>query len=568
MALESLGSSQKKFTERQLVQHCLEADTNTLEAILTHRNVWDSNWAIYNSQFDFRDKAEWQSRNSLPKANMAVRLTRTMMKQSIIKADRFFGFKGLNSDSKAVQKDIEDGLLRIMDQAQFKQKKFEQGLFRGLLENLIIFKVFPTPLAPEDHPIHPLQEYKLVISPVSAYDFRIDTTGRGRFVIHRVRMDLSDFRKLVDRGVYRREALMQVLADFAQKEEDIKRKTREGLVDVGDPPWRKEVELLEYWGDVDDEYGQRVYENVTFTVVNEAALARFPVKNPYRHGKPPFVWGPIIEKVGAVYAEGFLDSANRISRMMNEVLNMTLDSNLAASVKAYEINLDYIHNPSELKSGLYPGKAVKVRGVPPGGSAIRDFSLGEVSQSSLAILTMLERAFQDATGVNEFIAGSTSGAEKTATESKIKAGASQSLMQAIGVDIEDNVLEPVVDMVYKIFLQYNPEIFGDRIQTVPADTLKFHYSVRGMSKVLSQIDELNKIFMWIGMVGKTPIAQRVNWNRIGEMSARLINMDPSELLLQDSTEPPEPGEGATQPEADGAEAQLQNLLRMTGGQGG
>lgn len=72
--------------------------------------------------------------------------------------------------------------------------------------------------------------------------------------------------------------------------------------------------------------------------------------------------------------------------MINETLNIILDANLAASVKAFEVNMDYVHNPSALKSGIYPGKTIQTRGVPPGGRAITEMVLGEVHDSSSLVL--------------------------------------------------------------------------------------------------------------------------------------------------------------------------------------
>jgi hypothetical protein len=111
-------------------------------------------------------------------------------------------------------------------------------------------------------------------------------------------------------------------------------------------------------------------------------------------------------------------------------------------------------------------------------------------------------------------------------------------------------------MLYENILQYNPEIFGDRVNQVPVEELRYKFVARGISKILSQMDELQKIFMWVGMVSKTPIGQRINWEKIGEMSVRLINQDPKELLMGQG--PQEVGQGPTPPEQE----QQQQLLQL------
>lgn len=565
MALSELMSgSIDPVDDGMLVQHCLHARDYVKDTIRAKIDRWEENWQVYNNQWNWDDKAEWQSKNYLPKFSQAVRMVKAIMKQSLIKSDDFFEFDGTTDKAKEIERDITLAVKRVLDQSEFKQKHFSKGLFRGLLENLIIYKTWVEPLG-EDERIHENQVYKFPIKAISAFDLFIDPTGRGKFVIHKTKMDLSDYRRMVDRGVYEKDSLPLVNAHFARMEDEFKEKSRMGVSDIKPPPWRKEVELLEYWGDVDNKEGDTVHRNVTFTVVNGVALARKPIPNPFRHKKPPFIWGPIFEKEGSEYHEGFGDHVIGIASMINESLNMVLDSNLAASIKAYEVDLNLLHNPGDAKSGVYPGKVFKTNGVPPGSQAVRDFSLGNVNPMSLNILSSLDREFSNATGVNEFVSGTVGVGEQTATEVKQKAGQSLGFMQAISEDIEDNVLTKLVDMTYQNILQYNPEIFGDRVNQMSVDDLRFKYVVKGMSKILKQTEKMGQLFQWIGMVAKTPIGQKINWDSIAEMSARMIDYEPRQLLLNDQQMSPNVGEQPGGPERANMEAQRQALLQQIQG---
>jgi len=554
VALDNLGKV--TLDEGKLIQHVLESNDFSWDSSRAIREMWDANWATYNNQFDFRDKLPFQSKNFLPKVKMAVRMMVSIIKQSMIKADQFFKFEGLNEDSKEVERDIEDTLMRVMDQARYKQKKFGRTVFLGLLENMMITKIYPKPLA--QPPIHPLQDTEFVVQPVSAYDFRIDPQGRNRYVIHRVKMDLADYKRLARQGTYRIETIKELEEDFQEAEEEVREKIREGQIDVPKQTSRKEVELLEYWGDVDDVHGERILENITMTIVNRKSLARAPMKNPYRHGKPPFVWGPIFEKFGSVYHEGFVDGVLPLARMINENLNLTLDANTASSIKAFEVNLDFVHNPSALKSGIYPGKTIQTRGVPPGSQAIKEIQLGEVSQSAQFIQQFLDREFQNGTGINEFIGGFSTSGSKTATETKVKAGQSQSFTQSIAQNIEDNVLEPSIEMLYSLILQYNPELLGERVAGISADKLQFQFIAKGISEILFQQQDLAELFQWIGMVANTPIAQKLNWDSIGKASARLANQDPKKVFITETQQPPEVDQGLTRPQ----ENENQNIINL------
>lgn len=575
MSLSSVADALKpsKFTDEDLIEHCKKANQNILDTYSTTRRRWDDAHATYNNQFDFSDKAPWQSKNFVPKFQMAVRTTRALMKQSLIKADRFFAFEGLNEKVRDVEKDIEDALYRILDQAEFKQRQFSRAVFLGLLENLMIFKVYPVPLESHEEPIDSKQEFKIKIVPISAYDLRIDPRNRGRMLIHHTKMDLADYRALVKQGVYTKDSLEYVTEDFSKADDELKERLRNNEPDLPRPEFRKEVDLLEYWGDVDDNKGNRIHENVTFTVVNEKALARHPIENPFRHKQPPFIFGPIIERFGSTYHEGFGDGVIGLARMMNEMWNVSIDAASAASADAHEVNLDYVHNPSELKSGIYSGKVIKTRGVPPGASAVTNIQLGRISPENLQVIASLDREFQNGTGVNEFISGMVGVGDKTATEVKQKAGQSIGFMQAVAEEIEDNVLEPLIEMVYSLTLQYNPELFGDRVNSLPIQDLRFLKKAKALSKVLSQVENMQQLFMWINMVAKTPIASKINWDAIAQDSLHYLNLDPRRILISEQIQPPQVGQGPTNPDLEQAQAQEQNLGKVVqlnnalGGQG-
>lgn len=565
-ALDALKDGKiEKLTDEELVNHSVSFREYVETATRLKMDRMQAAWNAYLGIVDFSEKAPWQSKNKLPKFSQAVRISKNTMKQSIIKADDFFAFEGITDDSREVEKDITLGVKRVLEQSKFKEKKFANAVFRGLLENLMIYKTWVEELG-DELPVHPDQEFKFPIQVVSTFDMFIDPTGRRKALIHKIKQDLSDYKRLVNRGVYTKESLEMVMENFERTEEELRERVRMGLQDAPKPTWRKEVELLEYWGDVDDNMGNTVYRNVTYTVVNGVALARKPIDNPFKHKKAPFVWGPIFEIDGSEYHEGFADHVLELANMINETTNMILDSSLAASVKAYEVDMNYVQNPSSLKSGIYPGKVIQVNGVPPGAQAIREFSLGSVDQTSLQVLASLDREFQNATGINEFISGIVGVGDKSATEVRQKSAQSMGFMQAVAEDIEDNSITPLVEMVYSNILQYNPEILGQRVNQLSIQDLKFRFNVKGMSKILRQADELSQIFQWIGMVTKTPVGQQVNWQEIAKMSARLINQDPVKLLLQAANESKEVDQGVPNPQMAQEQGKLQILKQMQGGQ--
>jgi len=546
------------ITEEQLVEFFKETFHEADNARKPIQSKWDDAWNVYNNYYDFSDKAKWQSQNYLPKFKMAVRNAAGILKKSLVQARNFFYIEGENDESKLLEKDIEDAIERVLSQSEFVPS-FNEATIGGLLENLLCFKIFPVPLSDTDRPIHPDQIYKFKIVPTSMFNVWLDPTGRDRYKINRVTLDLADYRALVKKGVYLESSLKYVESDYRNKDQEYREVIRKGQTDVIKPKWRKEVELMEYWGDVDDEFGNRLFSNVTFTVVNRQHLARRPLKNTY--DSDPFVLGPIIKKPFSVYHEGFGDGVIPIAKLMVEIMNQEVDANLYAAIKAFVLHLDYVHNPTDIKSGVYPGKTIKAKGVPPGGKVIEEITLGEASPNGMVMLSALDREFQNGTAITDHVAGLAGAGTKTATEYKGRITQNLSAISSIAEDIEQRVLDHVIERIYDLILQWNPEIFGPKIHQVPKEILKFQFKARGMSQVLQRENEAQKAMMLLSILGKTPLGQRVNWKEIGNKVINAVGWDPAKILLDEQAESPTIGNTPPTPKEAAFEAQKNKVLQ-------
>ena len=545
--LEDLG----KAPPVDLVDYCVQAVTYTEDAIFYKRNFWQANWNEYLGHIDFSDKAEWQSKGHLPKFKQAVRVAKNTLKSAMIKSDDFFKIIGPTDQTKLVAPKVTKAVKDILDQSRFKQKQFPNGVFRALLESLMIYKTWVEPMGDEQK-ISIDQTFKFPVQTVSAFDLFIDPSGRRKFIIHRMKKDLSDYKRLCERGVYRSETLAEIAqTDYENYEDDVRQKVRQNQQDAPKPAWRKEVELLEFWGDVDDEFGNTVHRNCMFTIVDRRWVARSPIDNPFDHKKPPFVFGPIFEIDGTEYPETFGDQVLGICAMIDESYNLAIDAASAEAISAFVLNIDYLHNPGDYTSGIYPGKVVKVKGVPPGTEILKEFQLGHLTQENLLLMSALDREFQNGTGINEFISGLMSSGDKTATEVKQKSIQSIGFLQSLAEDTQDNVLTPLVYMVYRNMLQYNPELFGAEFNQLPIEDVNLLFEVKGMSQILQQMEEFAKITQWVGMFAKTPMMQFIDWKNIAKMGAAMIGQRPEELLLDQpmqmppQQQPPQ-GQGAMQ----------------------
>lgn len=562
MAKKEIKES-KKLDEQTLVQIFKDAYQESDTAYRPQKAIADDAWACYNNQYDFSDKADWQSKNALPKFKTAIRIAHSLLKQSLIQAPKVFTLEGLNEESRIIERDVELAMSQLLEQSEFKQK-ISESLLGGLLESLMCMKIFPSKLSEEDPPIHPEQIYKMIFVPIMvSNDIRIDPRGRDLYKLHRTVLDLPDYEKKVHEGIYSQESLDHVKSDFGKQEEQYRENIRQNKEDAAKPSWRKEVEIWENWFRyLCDAEGNIAYENVTFSVVNQKAIARFPIDFPFAHKKPPFVIAPVVQKAFSVYHESFGEGVLGLVKMMVDLINQIVDSIGFATANAFELNLDYIRNATEMKSGIYPAKIVKTRGVPPGTQVVRPFEVGQFKPEAINFLSYIDREFQNGIGITELIAGLPGMGEKTATEVASKTRQAMGIMRQIAQDIEDNYIAKCISMAYDLALEWNPEIFGNRVYQVPKKKLKFKMEVRGMSGVLERQGEIQAILMFINIVSKTPLAQRLNWKYLGDKLVEANNWRSDDIFLKDQLTPNQPGQTIPAPVDEQDEQGKQNIQNI------
>ena len=577
----------KKIDEKQIVKISLELWQEAYEARKPLEVLWQKVYNLYNNQYDFSKKAEWQSKQYLPKIPNAVRAIVGFLKKALTPTGEWFTVKFLDEKWCEFEPVLKRYILYWLNMNKFNQI-IDEALICGLLSNLIIFKVYWKTTEslegtniPLKGSVSDIKEEKektlkeiileklggdiveaekeflsmyteeLKIAVVDPFDFFIDPSGRYKYVVHRITMDLADLKEVAAKSNYNLEVVKQIEEDFRKYEFEYKEAVRKGMAPVKKLPFRKQVELWEFWGDLFDDYGNILFRNCTWTIANEKYLIRGPVENPFWHKKAPFVWGPIVKRPLSVYHKNFFEDSIGLAFVLTELLNMMIDTNSFATAKAFEIDMDLLYKPEELTTGIYPGKVFKKRSGGANLPLIREISLGQISPQILRIYQEMDREFQNATGTTEFLLGkpATRG-RPTATEVAIKAQQSSAFIEDIASCIEDNVLAPLLKMMAVLILQYQrsfddirfigiQEYIKDKMKILASMTEEekrklidiFNFEVRGISGLINKRQNVEKLLTFVEFLINSPAADYLNFGEILKRLASLLDLDVKDIIL-------------------------------------
>jgi hypothetical protein len=482
---------------------------------------WDEAWRIYNNQYDWSAKADWQAKNFVPKVGMSVEMAASLVRRAILDADDWFRLEGVTESSRVHAPYLEKLLYYYLDRLRFADR-FIEPLKGGFVGSLIVVKPHLAPYTTRGFPTEPGEVYErelvegpaVTVSFPDPYNIWLDPSGRNLFVIEEEVMDLAMAHDLVDMGILDGDAIRKVQEDWVESEKEVRESARrQQSPEAGRPSFRREVKLTHFWGSMPTKEGRWSIRNGHLVVVNDKYLGRGPQENPYVHKQIPYIVGSPFRRPFSVYHKGLVEDVVGLQKAMTELLNLTLDSALFAGIKAFEVDLDQIEDPQQLLNGIYPGKVFTKRGAGAQHRMIQDIEISGVSRETIGLWNLLNVEYQNSTAVTEFISGFAGhGGARTATEVVTKQTQGMGLFSEIGRNLEGTVLEPMLEQMAALVVQYHDDFMDPKVAEILGDDLMVqlmlasaearedifdpqHLRVRasGITSLLNRGEEIQKI---------------------------------------------------------------------------
>lgn len=304
-------------------------------------------------------------------------------------------------------------------------------------------------------------------------DFYIDPTASciedAKFCVHRVFRTLDELYRMQDAGVYKNVEKIEAWVNTPRGETADYVKAQRAAEFGQSPPWsflnssqkgRKEVEVWEYWGQLDlDDSGKT--EPYLVVVAGDTILRK--EKNPYNHGRPPFViLRPSLvpfqfDGVGMGHLIGdFQKAKTSILRQMLDNLSF-INNQMWIVDRNQGVEMESLLNPR-------PGGVVRTDRV----DAVRPVTPQPLQQVSIMALEFIQTQIEQRHGITRYNQGlDARSLNKTATGVSLIMNASQQRIELIGRIFAETGFKPLFKMMVSLNQQFISEGFTIRLFNEP-----------------------------------------------------------------------------------------------------
>lgn len=388
---------------------------------------------------------------------------------------------------------------------------------------------------------------------VNCFDYWVDPNcphPQRANLFRRIRRTKGELLQEIERGLYPHLQPGHVMSASSNGPHTIDDKPKQVQTYMGQDWWPdQEVDLYEYWGDVDT--GACVYKDVVVTLLG-SNVARFE-HNPFWGGRP-FILGTYTPVVDSPYGVGLIEPALGALHELDSITNQRLDN------AELSINGMYTHKPDGVlrTEDVYtePGRVLQVGDhdtLRPLPTPNPNFGV------SYQEAQLLEQDIDKATGTGTFIGvgQGRSGERVTAQEIQATREAGGNRLTAVYTWLEYSAFTPLLNKVWQSLRQFVTEDEVIRvmlntpqgpqyhfIQLGPTD-LSQDYAVkpRGAGHIADKEYELNKRLQFLELVGANPImSEKLNWGEVmKDLAVRFGYDDIERYILQEEPTPQGPG---------------------------
>jgi len=217
-----------------------------------------------------------------------------------------------------------------------------------------------------------------------------------------------------------------------------------------------DIELLEYYGPLLGKDGRVIEENRHFIVATGKTLLK-DRRIGFWDQLPPHVTARFSRSPFKAAGEGIADNAIDQQLLTNDLWSNFIDMMKLASYPPFVVDMNAIHNKEDIEEGLFPNQRIETFGK----SAKEVFSQLQFDTNVGTILfqtlNRLEQQAFSAAGVDVTSANQASRARITASEVNANVDRSDESLLALGRELDENFIVPIIQKVMNITLQFGFE---------------------------------------------------------------------------------------------------------------
>ncbi len=543
----------KEMTDEEIVSFVNARKRESEQAKRPHKEVWEKNWDLYNQQYDFSDKEDWQSQQAPPRVFMMVEKASQTLVQGLLLPREWFQIEAFDENDQAKIDFVKRTLVYWLNNTNVDFiKKFEEVIKVGLLSQLLIFKIGWTVVKEQD--VRPEGVFMIErgvpdIQLVDPFNIFLDTSGKNRWVIEQSNIPLPDYASVAKQNEYIK---VEKVNAFGRTDEKVEEKQRRGEYNTPETGLG-DVILDDYWGDIWDDEGEIRYKNIQATILNEKDVVLKPRANPYWHNENPFVIAGLINVPFSVYHKSIIGVCSGIIEMLTDILNLMYDGFLFSILKMYIADLDSLADPDEIDAGIFPGKIwTRQSGSNPQANPVTELYGGQINPQIFSMYQLVDREGQLGSGITDSMQGvGRMRGRVSALETAQKAAETNQLFSGISRSLENSFLSKMLRKLYLVILQFQKDypdmdyaktVFADVeearkfLSISPEERYKelagnFKFTVQGLTNLMAKKEDIEKATFVLKLFTKIPtIADKMNWNGIVRRLIEAIGWDAFEVL--------------------------------------
>ncbi len=385
--------------------------------------------------------------------------------------------------------------------------------------------------------------------PISIFDFFINPSAtsiqKAEGVIKRSYWKIQDLKR------YQRLKLIDGV-EWIEGKSDIDEETRYRFEpDVDARNDFNEIEVLEYWGWLDEETLQRAgYQYDTedggaevFAIVAKGVTLKLG-PNPYATQKRPFVVGYYEKVPNQFYGIGITEMAQGPQRALDATVRARMDNRALSNNLVFGMNHRKLTPGQDLK--LYPGKIFLVEGDVK--EAIQQFKIQDITEHTHLDAAEYGRYIQEASGISKMVGGfAAKDARQSATESSLLMQQGNIGLKVCAEQMEGSAIIEICRWYYQITSQFTQQtdlfpIMGENNKEIMVSMnvteLIGDYLFRAMGTVTAgKRNSIGKLMEFLGQTANPYDMQLVNRGYLLKRIYELLGFDDGDMVFQQK--PPE-----------------------------
>ena len=420
--------------------------TESENANLDVRFLWDECYRAYRSKIDYSEKEDWQAKMVTGDMTATVKQGVAVIRKALRQPD-WYSIEGVGEEDKQTAAFFRDALaIWLNPQHARLDTAFCDGSELGFAIG-------------QSHEMIPrwVPGKGLVFSLVPPWQIYRDPDAMprephsGDYWDHVEWLDLWKVKNLGRRYV----RLDEVTANETAwgKETTEKRARRKGQY-YQRTSFRHVVRLIEHWGVILDKQGELLLDNARFTVAGDV-LIRNPEPNPFVTMRWPGVSFSPLPDLFAFEGHGVIETSLLLWLNTCNLMSLHIDDLSWRVNKLREFSRMDLEDPTDI--AMFPGKNVlKNPNVPAGQQVVKEVYTSPSTNETLATLQHWDQRRENSSFVNQFVAGQRgTRTQITKGEVDLKTSQSMTIFDSIGEDIEEGAINVIRAALEVLILNWN-----------------------------------------------------------------------------------------------------------------